>query len=58
MFTEALDAFTKVIAEDAYHPLALDCGAHCAFVTGDRRLGIDYAKRANVLRTVGLFCTA
>lgn len=45
-FAEALDAFMKVVAKDAHHARALDCGAHCAFAIGERRMGIDYAKRA------------
>lgn len=48
-FAEALDSFSRVVAKDEHHPLALDCGAHCAFAVGNRRLGIDYAKRANLL---------
>lgn len=48
-FAEALDAFMKVVAKDTHHPRALDCGAHCAFSVGERRMGIDYAKRANLL---------
>lgn len=48
-FADALDSFSKVIARDEHHPLALDHGAHCAFAVGNRRLGIDYAKRANLV---------
>jgi tetratricopeptide (TPR) repeat protein len=48
-FADALASFSMVIARDEHHPLALDCGAHCAFAVGDRRLGIEYAKRANLV---------
>jgi hypothetical protein len=48
-FDQALESFSSVIAIDEHHPLALDLGAHCAFAIGNRRLGIDYAKRANLV---------
>ncbi len=54
-FAEALDSFSKVIAKDEHHPLALDCGAHCAFAIRNRRLGVDYAKRANLLGQHGTY---
>ncbi len=49
MFDKALEALKLVLAKEEHHPDALDSAAHCAFVLGDRRAGIEYAKAAKLL---------
>lgn len=45
----ALELFEQVIKTKPYHALALDCAAHCYFLTGDRKRGRSLAKRAHQL---------
>ena len=48
-FAGALDALGRVIAIKPDHALALDVAAHCAFLTGDGKMGRRLAKQANAL---------
>jgi len=45
----ALEMFENVLEVKPDHALALDCAAHCCFLTGDRKRGRELAKRAHQL---------
>ena len=42
----ALEMFDKVLNDKPDHALALDCAAHCCFLTGDDKRGRELAKQA------------